>query len=84
MATLPIFSFPCSLLVSAECRLTPWTIPLIVMGVLAIGATLVVGPIVTIVDGITVCHLYFCKKNQTCTECCSNISKDIKEGELSL
>ena len=52
------------------------------MGALAIGAT--VGGIATILDGMTVCHLHFCKKKQTCRECCSDISKDIKEGELSL
>ena len=77
-----LFSFPFSLLVSAECRLTPWNIPLIVMSALAMVATLV-GTIVTIHDGMTVCHIHLREQDQTITKCCSDIRKDIRTGELS-
>ena len=78
MATLPLFSFPCSLLVSAECRLTPWTVSLIVLGALAMGATLV-GAIVVTIDGIIVCYIHM--RNE---DCCNKIREEMKKGELLL
>ena len=51
---------------------------MIVMGVLAIGATLV-GAIVTTIDGMIVCRIHSGNKN-----CCSKIREELKGGELLL
>ena len=51
---------------------------MIVMGVLAMGATLF-GTLVTILDWIIICYII---KNKKIGHCCSKLGKDIKNGEL--
>ena len=56
---------------------------MIVLGALAIGATLL-GIIVATIDGMIVCYIHFRKQKEKIKQCCSQIRKDIEDGELLL